>query len=154
MKPFDDYPGDGKTLLRKRRGANTRREDAPELMSLTGAHTCAFCGEVDFRASYGTWLLVTLDHAVPRGECERLGVPIDMQESFSNAVLACSGCNGLDNRYRAERATPKKVWSLAEFVRFRDRVFEERKPRVLAARQADLNFFASKPWSMRTTRRG
>ena len=92
MQPFDQYPGDGHTLLPQRKAANTRREDGPELQRLTGQTACAYCS-VCLTDNYHHWLLMTIDHVIPTSECERLGIPEDWSESYSNMVLACSGCN-------------------------------------------------------------
>ncbi len=58
------------------------------------------------------------------GEAIKLGVPREFYEDLCNHVLACSGCNGFDNRHAIDRA-PQPTWSLPEFLSLCDRVFAE-----------------------------
>jgi hypothetical protein len=69
------------------------------LQRMTGQSACAYCG-VDLTASYYQWLLMNVDHVVPVAEARFLGIPSDFVEDAINKVLACSGCNLFENRYR------------------------------------------------------
>ena len=97
MKPFDDYPGEGYVILRTLKGSNARREYGHWLVE-RGQSSCAYC-RVSLVHSYRNWLLLTVDHVIPAKEGLRLGIPKPWYESYSNIVLACSGCNGFQNRY-------------------------------------------------------
>ena len=140
MRPFDTYPGDGIELLEAPKRANTRREDAPRLRMLTGQTTCAYC-EIGLFDDYHRWLLTAIDHVVPRAEAVRLGIPVDWYESFSNAVLCCSGCNGLDNRFRTARMAPETPWTLEQFFELRNSVFLERRERIAGCRRMEEELF-------------
>ena len=148
MEPFDTYPGDGQTLLPRRGGSNTRREDAPRLMRLTNQTSCAYCG-VDLVGDYYRWLLTSLDHVVPAGQCKSMGIPDEWSDSFSNLVICCSGCNGFDNRYRIPWQEPAGKWTLASFFALRDRVFEERKLRIMSRRDEEVQLYKMRPWEKR-----
>jgi hypothetical protein len=56
----------------------------------------------------------------------RLGIPKSWHESYSNIVLACSGCNGFRNRYEVSWQEPKESWEESEFFEFRDKVFMQK----------------------------
>ena len=104
-------------------------------MENAGQDRCAYCG-VCFANDYYYWLLISMDHVIPTKECERLRLRVAWHHSFSNIVLACSGCNTFDNRYRVLWQRPKTadVWTEDEFTALRDRVFkvfEERSARIL-----------------------
>ena len=139
MKPFDDYPGEGYTLLPMMRGANARREYGHWLVQ-QGQTSCAYCG-VSLTEGYQFWLLLTVDHVIPKSECARLGIPRSFGESYSNIVLACSGCNGLDNRYTIGWQQPGQAWTEEEFFTLRDRVFQEKAERKAPLRHAEIGFF-------------
>ena len=145
MKPFDTYPDDRVKLLPRRTGANARHEYGLELQRLTGQHECAYCG-VDLVHDYYHWLLLSVDHVIPVSECRRLGIPEGWADSYSNTVLSCSGCNGLDNRFRVTEKESRKVWTLEQFFRLRNHVFALRKARIQAGRERALQFFESQPW--------
>ena len=142
MKPFDDYPGGGNTILKKMGRANARREDGLWLMKNAGQDRCAYC-EVSLVDDYYHWLLLNVDHVIPASECTRLGVPNEWHHSFTNTVLACFGCNLFDNRYRIEWEKPKATyeWTVPLFVSLRDKVFKERKGRILYRRSDEISFY-------------
>ena len=140
MQPFDQYPGDGHKLLPRRKAVNTRREDGPELQRLTGQTACAYCG-VCLTDNYHHWLLMTIDHVIPTSECQRLGIPDEWAESYSNMVLACSGCNGFDNRFQISWDESTENWTLARFFALRDRVFTERTDSIRKQREEEERFF-------------
>ena len=142
MKPFDDYPEDGVTILKRMGRANARREDGLWLIKNAGQDRCAYC-EISLVDDYYHWLLLNVDHVIPASECKRLGIPNDWHHSFTNTVLACFGCNMFDNRYSIEWEKPKTAseWTEQAFVSLRDKVFTERKERILKRRSEEIAFF-------------
>ena len=145
MKPFDQYPGDGVTLLPKDPVVNTRRADGPRLQRSTNQTSCAYCG-VSLVDNFEHWLLMSIDHVIPQMEGKRLGIPPKFIKSYSNTVLCCSGCNGWDNRYRIHWNEAVSEWTLPRFVALRNRVFQERKERILHKRADEIRFYWSRPW--------
>ena len=142
MKPFDSYPTDEKRLERPKL-ANTRREDGPRLRKLTGQTACAYCG-LELFDNYLHWLLLSIDHVIPRGEARKLGIPDDWSESFSNTVLCCSGCNGFDNRYPVPVELARRPATWEEFLQLRDAIFKERSERVARCRAAEEDLFRTR----------
>lgn len=142
MKPFDDYPGEGNTILKKMGRTNARREDGLWLMKNAGQDRCAYC-EVSLVDDYYHWLLLNVDHVIPASECKRLGIPNEWHHSFTNTVLACFGCNLFDNRYSIEWEKPKPIshWTVPDFISLRDKVFKERKGRILHRRSDEIRFY-------------
>ena len=144
MKPFDDYPEGGYTILPKLRSGNARREYGHWLVK-RGQTTCAYC-ETSLVDSYEHWLLLTVDHVIPvtdkdRKEGHYLGIPKEWHESYSNIVLACSGCNGFCNRYKVTWQNPKESWQKSEFFAFRDKVFRDRAAQIGEARDSEKHFY-------------
>src|SRR5947209_5141475 len=114
MSPFDAYPSGGQILLGKPKNqANCRYGYGLELQLLTGQTKCAYC-QVSLIDDYYHWLLMSVDHVVPKGEALRLGVPLEYYEDFINLVLCCTGCNGFGNRYRL-LYEPQPQWDLQNF---------------------------------------
>ena len=96
--------------------------------------------------SYYHWLLLTVDHVIPvsdkdRKEGHSLGIPKDWHDSYSNIVLACSGCNGFRNRYSISWQEPKKIWTESEFFELRDIVFTEKSALIQEARNEEIGFY-------------
>ena len=148
MRPFDAYPGCGLQLLgRPRGGDNCRHGYGLDLQRRTGQTGCAYCG-LDLVADYHRWLLLSVDHVVPRGQASLLGIPSEYAEDIINLVLCCAGCNGFGNRYRVVGA-PRPSWSLTDFVALRDDVFDERSRTITERRRAEEAFFRSQPWKTR-----
>ena len=144
MKPFDDYPGGGYTILPKLRSGNARRKYGHWLVE-HGQESCAYCG-MSLVDSYEHWLLLTVDHVIPvsdkdRKEGHRLGIPKSWYESYSNIVLACSGCNGFRNLYKVCSREAKEPWEESEFFRLRDRVFQEKQALIDEARVEEVRFY-------------
>ncbi len=142
--PFDRYPGDGWRMLRTPDpgDGSSRRGYGYDLQRETNQTSCAFCN-INLVGDYHRWLLLVVDHVLPRKECERKqlrGAPEQWWESMSNLIICCSGCNGLTVR---EEITwgPWEDWSVQAFVRDRNRVFEERKRLVLKRRTEEMKFF-------------
>jgi hypothetical protein len=148
VEPFNQYPGGGRAPLgRPKRTDNCRYGYSLELQRRTGQTRCAYCA-VSLVDDYYHWLLLSVDHVVPRGEALRLGIPAEYTEDFFNLVLCCAGCNGFANRYvvppTPESALP--VWGLDRFLELRDRVFADRSRRIAERRAAEQAFFDSRPW--------
>lgn len=144
MKPFDDYPQGGYTILPKLKGGNARRNYGHWLVG-RGQTSCAYCGMclVD---SYEHWLLLTVDHVIPVSDSDRkvrhrLGIPRTWHDSYSNIVLACSGCNGYRNRCKVSRQESKESWEEFEFFKLRDTVFQDKKGRIKDARIDEKRFY-------------
>lgn len=146
MMPFDSYPHEGKVLLGCVSGANCRREYGLHFMQKTGQTTCAYCG-LDIAASYENWLQMALDHVVPVSVCRSLSLPDEWTEDCTNKVLACAACNGFDNRYQPVSAGCPE--SLEAFYSLRDRVFAERRGRIVARRRSEREFFQRRLWEQR-----
>lgn len=114
-------------------------------MENAGQDRCAYCGVI-FLDDYYYWLLLSMDHVIPTKECERLHLPVAWHHSFSNIVLACSGCNTFDNGYKVSWQQPKTAaaWTEDEFTALRDRVFKERMARILERHADAVRFFKEK----------
>ena len=150
MHPFDEYPGGGRTRLgRLRNTDNCRHGYGLDLQRKTKQKRCVYCG-VDLTHDYYRWLLLNVDHVVPKGEGRRLGIPADMLEDASNKALCCSGCNHFDNHYEIRDVEPREemAWTDDSFYDLRDRVFEERLHRVARRRAEEVGFFGGKPWEV------
>lgn len=144
VMPFDAYPHGGQQLLGRLSGGSARWGYGLRLQRITGQTRCAWC-DVDLVANYYRWLLLSVDHVVPTSEAKRLGIPLEFSADSVNHVLACTGCNGFDNRYQGTQL-PQETWTLEEFIALRDAVFRERLPRIAQRRARDLEFFESRPW--------
>jgi len=97
MLPFAMYPGGGRSRFRIVNDGNCRHGYCLRFMKKTGQRRCAYCG-LDLTHDYYTWLLTCVDHVVPAGISDRLGISVDLREDGSNKVLACIGCNGFCNK--------------------------------------------------------
>ncbi len=95
MRPLDDYPEEGDTVLPKRKGTIARREYGHWLVE-RGQTSCAYC-ETSLVDSYEHWLMLTAEHLVPVADRDRPRIPKTWHESYSSIVLPCSGCKGLRN---------------------------------------------------------
>lgn len=146
MNVFDQYPEGGRTLLGRPRNLTgaCRSGYGLDLQRKTGQTRCVYCG-VSLVDDYYHWLLLSVDHVVPRGEAARLGIPVQFSEDAINLLLCCAGCNGFGNRYRCV-AEPKPDWTLQEFVQLRDAIFEERTRSIAARRSIERKLFDAQPW--------
>lgn len=147
--PFSRYPGQGRQLLGRPRGMTgaCRSGYGLSLQLMTGQTACAYCG-TSLVDTFQHWLLMSVDHVVPRGEALRLGIDISMYEDAINLVLCCAGCNGFGNRYQhpaAPNQTPDL--SLDAFLELRDRIFADRFARIAARRAREEALFESRPWN-------
>jgi hypothetical protein len=147
INPFDKYPEDGLKLLPRRRGANARGGYGLELQRRTKQTCCAYCG-ISLVDDYYHWLLLSVDHVIPTGECRRLSIPEDWCESYSNMVICCSGCNAFDNRYQVTWDVETANWTLERFFWLRNKVFQERKSRILDRRALEIRSFESRRWEV------
>lgn len=148
MNVFDRYPLDGRALLGRPKDLTgaCRSGYGLGLQRLTGESSCAYCG-VSLVDDYHHWILMSIDHVVPRGEAARVGIDAHLYEDAINLVLCCSGCNGFGNRYRC-LVESQPAWTLEEFLELRNRIFEDRFQRIAQRRAAEIAFFESKPWEM------
>src|SRR5919198_1077276 len=97
--PFLSYPNGGASRLgRPRDATNSRHGYGLELQRRTHASSCAYCG-VSLIDDYYHWLLLQVDHVVPRSVGAMLTISTDLIDDFFNLVLACAGCNAAKNRY-------------------------------------------------------
>jgi 5-methylcytosine-specific restriction endonuclease McrA len=145
VKPFDQYPNDGASLLPRMRGANARHEYGLELQRLTRQTACAYC-EVDLAGDYYRWLMLGVDHVIPTAEGKRLRLPEEWIHSYSNLVLCCSACNAFANRFTIADEVRRVSWGVPQFFGLRDRVFVARKKAILARHEEERAFFSRKPW--------
>ena len=143
MKPFDDYPGAGRTLIGIVKGANCRHEYGLQFMRKTGQTRCAYC-KADFASCYETWLTMALDHVVPASVCVEWGLPVEWREDCANRVLACAACNSFRNRYKPPARQPVPN-TLEAFFALRDKVFAERKELILKRHEEERSFFERRP---------
>lgn len=148
--PFRLYPGDGRQLLGKRSGGNSRRGYGLTLQRITGQTACTYCG-VSLVDSYEHWLLMQVDHVVPSTMGKRLGITIDWMEDYSNMVLACSACNTFENQFDDSSITTAPTTE-SEFFDLRDLIFRKRKPSILRCQSGERGFFDGKPWEQNESR--
>ena len=144
--PFELYPGDGLSLLPKMTGDTARRHYGLKLQQLTRQTRCAYC-DISLVDDFRHWLLLSVDHVIPTAQGKRLGVPNDWCDSYSNIVLCCSGCNGFDNRYQISVDELPENWTVKTFCQLRNRVFSDRKAKILLRSAEEIRFFESEPWS-------
>lgn len=137
--PFSKYPDGGRKLLGPVTGANCRRGYGLQFFRLTGVGSCAYC-RADLTGSYNAWLTIALDHAVPASLGQELKIPEKWLDDFSNRVLACGACNTFDNRYDPS-FQPRRPRNLEEFFVLRNRVFLDRKARILTCHKRERAFF-------------
>lgn len=144
---FAHYPN--KLLGRYVAGANNFN-----FMKLAKQNGCAYCG-MDFFAEgddgYDNWENWHGDHVISQNICVELGIEIAWYDDFSNIAPACRTCNSLDTRYRPSFRV-KKPETLDEFFNLRNKVFAERKLRVLKRREkrnrkriADMKTYLGRP---------
>jgi hypothetical protein len=151
LRPFDLYPRQGRELLGPLGSGIARREYGYKLYLGTGLASCAYCG-VRFSEDYYYWLLLSVDHVVPRKVAVRLGIPAQFYEDAINMVLACSGCNTFGNRFDPT-IEPRPNWTVEEFVALRDELFAVRMELVAQIRQSEIEFF-EKNWKTRPSASG
>lgn len=143
--PFGDYPQGGRVLLGKPRWGDgtARRSYGVEALRLCG-YRCAYCG-LDM-STFDGWLQLSIDHVIPQ-QMQTIGYPSEWVLDSINVVAACMACNGYFNRDPVIGVVPT---TLEEFCDVRDRVFQQRKARILARRSDERDWFDSNIKAART----
>jgi hypothetical protein len=136
--PFPSYPQGGRLLLGKPRWGNgtARRSYGVKALEWCG-YRCAYCG-LDMSTFEG-WLQLSIDHVIPQ-QMQGAGYPAEWVLDAINVVAACMACNGYFNRDPVVDAVPA---TLEAFCVIRDRVFLERKERILTRRDVERAWFAA-----------
>ena len=151
MKPFDDYPkpAPGMDFLPKMGGGSARQDYGHWLVKCANQECCVYC-DVNLVDTYDHWLLLTVDHAIPKSACEKLGIPEDWCESYTNIVLACSACNNFLNQYgisyglEKQQPKPSKKWTVPNFIALRDRAIKEKTIYALKRHISERSFYEQK----------
>lgn len=100
-------------------------------------YRCAYCG-LDM-STFDGWLQLSIDHVIPQ-QMQGAGYPAEWVLDAINVVAACMACNGYFNRDPVVDAVPA---TLEAFCVIRDRVFLERKERILTRRDVERSWFAA-----------
>jgi hypothetical protein len=134
--PFDGYPRGGRSLLGKPRWGDgtARRSYGVDALRWCG-YKCAYCG-LDM-STFDGWLQLSIDHVIPQ-QMQGVGYPTEWVLDAINIVAACGACNGYFNRDPVIGGIPL---TLDAFCDVRDRVFRERKARILARRSTEQSWF-------------
>jgi hypothetical protein len=95
-------------------------------------------------STFEGWLQLSIDHVIPQ-QSQGAGYPAEWILDATNVVSACMPCNGYFNRDPVLDAVPV---TLDAFYDIRDRVFLERKARILARRDTERAWFDQhvRPW--------
>jgi hypothetical protein len=134
--PFDRYPGAGRSLLGPPPTGDGTARHGYGLQALPWAgYRCAYCG-LDMSTFEG-WLQLSIDHVVPQ-QMVGAGYPREWILDAINVVAACGACNGYFNRDPVLGDPPT---TLDGFCALRDRVFVERRERILKRRQVERAWF-------------
>jgi hypothetical protein len=144
MLVFESYPDKGRNLLGRVSGDNCRRGYGLAFMRKTGQTNCAYCG-IDLSENYEHWLILALDHVIPYNACVAWELPIEWREDFSNRVLCCTACNTFGNRYMPVGF--RRPTNLEEFYELRDKIYLERRQKILDRHKNEREFFEKKPWA-------
>jgi hypothetical protein len=134
VEPFDKYPDKGLKPIRRLRGTVARHGHAREVLE-NGGFACAYCG-LDMTVFEG-WLQLSVDHVIPQQMVTFNWNPDWVLDEF-NVVACCRPCNDLFNRDPVLGDPPA---SLEEFIAIRDRVFADRRVRILERRAAERDWF-------------
>lgn len=135
--PFEAYPKGGRTLLGKpKTGDGTARRGYGVDVLAWCCYRCAYCG-LDMSVFEG-WLQLAVDHVIPQQMQGVARYPADWVLDQINTVVACAACNGFLNRDVVLDVTPR---SIEEFCRLRDRVFLDRRDKILRRRVAERAWF-------------
>jgi hypothetical protein len=134
--PFPSYPQGGRTLLGKPRWGDgtARRSYGVKALEWCG-YRCAYCG-LDLSTFEG-WLQLSIDHVIPQ-QMQAAGYPPEWVLDAINVVAACMACNGYFNRDPVVGEVPT---TLDAFCDIRDRIFSERKARILQRRETERVWF-------------
>ncbi len=149
-EPFRSYPYGGRQWLGRTKHGICRRGYGLRHQRVTGQSACAYCG-ISLVDTYDHWLMMSYDHVIPSSICKALVIPQAWVDDIINRVLACSGCNGFRNRYQPQEhfACPT---NLDAFITLRDRVFADRRERILLSHKEDRQFYERRPWTIPTMR--
>ena len=88
-------------------------------------------------STFEGWLQLSIDDVIPL-QPQGAGYPAEWILDAINVVAACMACNGYSNRDPVLDAVPV---TLEAFCDIRDRVFGERKARILARRATERAWF-------------
>lgn len=134
--PFPSYPQGGRTLLGKPcwGDGTARRSYGVKALEWCG-YRCAYCG-LDL-SSFEGWLQLSIDHVIPQ-QMQAAGYPWECVLDAINVVAACMACNGYFNRDPVVGEVPT---ALEAFCDIRDRIFSERKARILERRETERAWF-------------
>jgi hypothetical protein len=136
--PFDAYPQGGRALLGKPKWGDgtARRSYGVKALEWCG-YRCAYCG-LDM-SKFDGWLQLSIDHVLPQ-QMQASGYRAEWVLDAINVVAACLACNGYFNRDPVIGDVPA---TLEAFCDLRDRVFRERKARILERRATERAWFDS-----------
>ena len=122
MGPFDCYPGGGYELENPSpAGGGQACEGGVEAVLHCCGWECAYCG-MDLRNRYETWLMVTVDHVVPRS-ATCAGIQLAWLDNLANQVTCCSACKSFVSRIQVREPVPR---TLEAFFELRDQLFERK----------------------------
>ncbi|GCE27535.1 hypothetical protein KDA_30190 [Dictyobacter alpinus] len=145
--PLDHYPV---LDLSKLKSLNTnqktfRESYGLELYRQTGQTGCAYCGIsfVDSNSNNFThWLMMSVDHVVPRKTALLLSIDQNIWDSILNLVLCCRSCNDYGNRDRQKVPyQPEVVNSPEAFLHWRRDTFRYRFQKISEKRAHDLGTY-------------
>jgi len=143
MEPFDHYRTD--VNPRCLRGGACRTGYGAHFQQLTGETRCAYCG-MDLTDSYERWLLLSLDHVIPRQVIAKRGEAWrEWVDNIHNLVTCCLPCNTFLNGFRLREDRPAPA-SFEEFREIRDAEFTRRKQWVLERHAQEQQQYEKQPW--------
>jgi hypothetical protein len=144
-QPFDKYPPKWTCESPPpRSGGNCRHEYGRKLMQETDQRACAYCG-LSLVDTYEHWLLMAVDHVVPRKAGNKIGIPSDWLAAWANNVLACSACNTFANRFDFPNGEPCPT-SWEAFLKLRDETFHAREQQIRKLQAQERQFYFGRPW--------
>lgn len=88
-------------------------------------------------STFEGWLQLSIDHVIPQ-QMQGAGYPAAWMLDAINVVAACLACNGYFNRDPVLDDVPP---TLEGFCDIRDKVFRERKARILERRATERAWF-------------
>jgi hypothetical protein len=88
-------------------------------------------------STFEGWLQLSIDHVIPQ-QMQGAGYPAEWVLDAINVVTACLACNGYFNRDPVLGEVPR---TLETFCDIRDRVFRERRARILERRATERSWF-------------
>jgi hypothetical protein len=134
--PFGGYPdGGGRLLGKPGTGDGTARHGYGRDVLRYCGYRCVYC-DLDLSTFEG-WLQLSIDHVVPQQMAAK-GYASEWVLDTVNVVPCCRTCNDLFNRDPAVGPIPV---DLAAFLDLRDRMYRERRDRILARREVERAWF-------------